>query len=123
MVHYYITVVEAEKIKKIVEELQERISVCSDDLCKTRNELESMKMQVKNLELKEKGLNLTLKNLNLEFDKKRAIMLNMELIEKISVDEKSDEVVWNGLVSLNRDILMKLLKIIKDEKKIRNVFV
>jgi hypothetical protein len=54
--------------------------------------------------------------------KKKEIVDNASVIEVIVVEDKENYSLSNGLVDLNRDILMKLIKIIgKDERKIRNI--
>jgi hypothetical protein len=42
-------------------------------------------------------------------------------IVAIEVDEKANSFLWNGIVSLNRDTLVNLIKIVADEIKIKNV--
>jgi hypothetical protein len=44
------------------------------------------------------------------------------IVDTIIADEKANSELLKGLISLKRDISMRLMKIIKDEKKIRNVF-
>jgi hypothetical protein len=44
------------------------------------------------------------------------------IFTEIIVDDQRNNEVSNGLVDINRDIFMKLIKIVQDENKIRNVF-
>jgi hypothetical protein len=62
-----------------------------------------------------------LENLNLERKKAKDFIENIQLIDLIVVDEERNACLPNGLVSVNRDILMKLIKLIRDEKKTRTV--
>jgi hypothetical protein len=53
---------------------------------------------------------------------KEEMALSEKQIVAIVVDERRNDEVSNGLMDLKRDILMRLIRILHDEKKIRNVF-
>lgn len=102
---------ENEKIMKEVENIHriqlEELNVTSEKLKKLRS--------------KAFDLNSALSKLKLKKEETERIVKNSVLVDVIVVDNERNNFVLNGLVDLNRDIVMKLLKIIKNETKIRNI--
>jgi hypothetical protein len=84
-----------------------------------RNRVENDSEKVK---IKINKSNEMLNDLNLKEEETRNDINNSVSVEVIVVDKERNDEVSNGLISLNRDILMKRVGIIEDEK-IRKDFV
>lgn len=133
MVHYilFATLEEKSKLVKDLDSEVERVSGMLNDKKTDMEELrdeykiildtmELLESKIDNLSQEIKNMNVHLEELNIEKRKIEDIINNSEVIEIISVDEERNNELWNGLVCLNRDILMRLLKKLDDEK-IRNI--
>ncbi|GHU24475.1 hypothetical protein FACS189472_17450 [Alphaproteobacteria bacterium] len=117
--------------------LKNEVNVNSDRLINVEREMKNMEeiheIQLKQLEitrkqiekLNTKKVNITciLENLNSELKKMKELIDKTVVIEKIIIDE-CEEMYYNmlnGLVDLNRDIIMKLLKLKGDKTKTKSV--
>jgi hypothetical protein len=135
MVHHYIF---AEELKKneihFAESKNERdhclLSLIGTE--KTLNDSEKIrKIQVSDLEITSKKikceivlkgeLEKRINDLDLRLERTKEIIENAILITSIVVDNNTCYNLANGLVDVNRDIVMKLLGLIDDETKIKNV--
>lgn len=131
----FLTLWELEKSKKEVSDLENEISHRSRELDETLNNLEELRhvkdrllMQLKTVDRgienfisKVHDLSSTLENLNLRLGQQNKIIFESVIVEAIIVDGERNNFISNGLVDLNRDVLMRLVKIIRNEKKIRDI--
>jgi hypothetical protein len=146
MVHYYTLAHDHLKKKTALSNLEGEVKTFSDALSEIEIKIEECE---KNREIQRKQLSDTikeieklnsekqdsqsiLKKLKEEFQEMNKIIENTLIIEPIIVggadgdvnNEECDKNVYdlmNGLVDLNRDIIMKLVKMMGDERKTRNV--
>jgi septal ring factor EnvC (AmiA/AmiB activator) len=136
MVRYYMIEEELRKNEILLSDVMNKRDCCIMLLVETKktlNDLERIRQeQLKDLENSNERIgNETKKKIELEkkideLDLKskttKKIIENTTTIAAIVVDDEEKYNSGNGLVSINRDIVMKLLKIIRDEMKIRNVY-
>jgi chromosome segregation ATPase len=134
MVYYFVKSKLEEKKEKLgvladaiqihLKEINENLK-CLEDLNKTYEslmaEVRSIEFKLNKIKAENEKMNLVLADLNAEKDEIEKMIKNVIIIEVINVDEEWNGELMNGLVGLNRDILMKLFKISRNEKKIRNV--
>jgi chromosome segregation ATPase len=115
IISYLSEVNEKEKIKKSLKKiLDEQLK----EVDTTRKKIGSQESEKKNLLSKLEKLNVRKKEIE-------EIIEDAQILSPIVVhDEKNKDTmnVANGLVSVNRDILMKLIQIAEDEGKVKNVF-
>jgi predicted RNase H-like nuclease (RuvC/YqgF family) len=114
---------------------QEEVNILTEKIeCEKKNMEETNKIldnEIKLLKITEEKIavlksnikekNDILENLKSRLDELKAVISNTKVIDTIVVDDERNKLMWNGLVCLNRDILMKLIKIIIRETKIRRV--
>jgi predicted nuclease with TOPRIM domain len=119
----YLTADSLIKNQRLLKKLKIEVNDCVEKFCeimKNVKELEeTRKLKLQELEAtKEK-----VKKLKGECKKLEDSIVQANIIEPIIVvdSEKGNYSVANGLMDLNRDILMKLLKMMSDEDKTRNV--
>lgn len=96
------------------------IGNCFEELNSNNRIIKEFQKKIENLNARNAHLKFLLGDLELELEKRKEIMSNYRIINVIVVDKDRDKVVSNGLVDLNRDVLMKLVGMIDDEKT-RNV--
>jgi predicted RNase H-like nuclease (RuvC/YqgF family) len=134
MVYYLLRETVEEKVRVLNDLLIELISFSEKEKRNNRDlerlkenqrklheKLKNMEMKIEELSLKMKK-SLTLKeNLNTKKENLLKEIEDTRVIDVIFVDEERNKKLWNGLVTLNRDILMRLMKLIHEENKIRNV--
>jgi hypothetical protein len=130
MVHYYYT--SAEELQSKKEELRQigkQVNDCSEELKDISKDIKELwvknlqtKKEIESLERKKSDLVLFLSRLDLRKEEVKEIIERTNVITVIVVGDRWNGELLNGLISLNRDILMRLFKIIADENKIRNVF-
>jgi hypothetical protein len=97
-----------EKLEKTRKTQMEELKVTEGKIEHLRLEMEDCVVGVKKMNEKKKRINEMIENVN--------------LIDVIVVDDERNNYVRNGLVDLNRDTLMNLLRIIQNEKKTRIVY-
>jgi chromosome segregation ATPase len=85
-------------------------------------QLKTVESEIKCLKSEDKKISLIISDLNMKLKKMKKIVESAIVIEVIKVDGDDTYGLRNGLVDLNRDILMQLIQIINNEKKIKNVF-
>ena len=95
------------KKKKEIDELEELLKTTKEKIKILRKEMENYVSSLREMNLKKKSISKMVENVN--------------LIEVIVVDDERNKCVSNGLVDLNRYVLMKLLRIIQNEEKTRIV--
>jgi chromosome segregation ATPase len=123
MVHYYVFADVLKKKKEKLKSLPEKITNFSENVKKLEKEIKELRDTLQKKEEEWKRLSDTLSNLNSVKKELEEEIENSKVIDEIVVEEKY--VLQNGLVDLNRDILMRLIKIIGDvyfnELGVRNV--
>jgi flagellar motility protein MotE (MotC chaperone) len=86
--------------------------------------LETTEKEIENGKMEKEVLNSKLKELKKKMEERKEVVENTDIIEPISICEGNGNNynMLNGIVDLNRDILMRLVKLMKNEKKTRNAF-
>lgn len=123
---------EAIKVKECVAKLEEAFEIQLKELEFLKDKSENLKIikineiEVMCEDLKSEKLKLSytmyvLIKLNAEKEEIERYINNMEEISIISVDEEQRKLLSNGLVDLNRDVLMRLIKIMQDKDKTRTI--
>jgi phosphotransacetylase len=85
-------------------------------------ELKITEEKIKHLKLEMEDCVVGLKKMNEKRKRINEMIEGANLIDVIVVDGERNNYVRNGLVDLNRDTLMNLLRIIQNEKKTRIVY-
>jgi hypothetical protein len=107
-------VVELEKVEK-------DLRVVNDIPGIQLKEVERLNKEIENNKLKMKNFLTILNDLNSKKENLKKLIENAMVISVIVVDGERNGELQNGLISLNRDVLMKLVKIVKNEELIKNV--
>jgi hypothetical protein len=137
MVHYYLSADQFLAKKKALNEVTHGADFASENVDKGWKSIEALeiirKQQLKEVEATdEKIRNLRikliddfsiLKDLNSKKEKIIEVIINCDIIDTISVDDERNKELSNGLADVKRIVFLKLLKIIQDEKKTKNVYV
>lgn len=97
------------------------IGCCSEKMIEDKKNLKRLEEEMKTLGLKIEDSVFLLGDLKLRMEELKMIILDSEIVDVINVDDERSDQLSNGLVDLQRDILMKLVKMISDEKKFRNI--
>jgi hypothetical protein len=105
-----------KEMDNIIAKIKEMDGVCQNQ----RKLLEIVNEKISGLVLEKSRKIASINFLKLEHEKIRQFIESAVVIEPIVVDRKNK--IRNGLVDINRDGLMKLIKIIKKKEKIRNVY-
>lgn len=133
MVYYYLRD-DLERFRRTSKEIKNNIDVLLDDLRKNVEEskklgenyeiqlkkLHAMESEMKNMSLKKSKMKVALKELNFKLNEINNIFENTKIIDRLAVDDEKYG-LSNGLVDLNRDVLMKLIIIINNDEKIINI--
>jgi hypothetical protein len=137
MVYYYIVAHELNRRKTLLVDVIDENDIYSKSLTRINEELNDLKkyreLQLRELEITNERIKnhssmkdellKKLKNLDLKRREIKMITDNAIIITPIFVDEISTNYkLTNGLVTANRDVIMKLLRVIREETKIRTVF-
>lgn len=105
--------------------LEERLSREIEEMEKIRQSLlerlDITEMRIKQLMLKKDNAHYySIPNMNWKKESMERIIEDAKVVDLIVVDEEKYG-LKNGLVDLNRDCLMKLIRLLNDEKKIRYI--
>jgi hypothetical protein len=101
--------------------IKSEIIIRHEELNRIPKEIGELEEKIRCLKNKLKSSTLMLRKLEEELEKKNSIVSNSEIVSAIVVDDERNELLSNGLVDVNRDILMKLIRITRDWQKMRNV--
>jgi phosphotransacetylase len=125
-----------EMKKKSLKAVSDEIDCFSEKLIQETMDMkkleETWKTQMEELKVTEENIKLLklqmedcvvgLKKMNEKKKRINEMIKNVNLIGVIVVDDERNNYLRNGLVDLNRDTLMNLLRIIQNEKKTRIVY-
>lgn len=77
--------------------------------------------RITNLEYSLNSVNRNLNEWNRQKEETVEFIKRSKILKIITVDDERNVFVSNGLISLNRDVLIKIIRLIKDIKKIRMI--
>jgi hypothetical protein len=112
---------------KSVDEIAVEIKKFEEILVLQLKQIEVTKEEIEKLKEKKNDFDSILRNTQTELKTVETVLENTIIINIITVASGNDDCnendydLLNGLVDLNRDIIIKLLKLMKDEAKARNV--
>jgi sugar-specific transcriptional regulator TrmB len=122
MVHYYLSNADLSQKKELLNKLANDIDHCSKSLKEKWMNIEDCKEKMKKLKLDVKNGDSLLEKLCRRKKEIEEIIYNplVRTVEVIKVGD-ANHILLNGLVDVNRDILMRLIKIIHDDDKTKMV--
>jgi hypothetical protein len=133
MVYFFISSNDFDRNKLLLDKIIERENCCSEKIKENSKELEKLEKEKKEMEENYKALlafqrcklevlKSELKKLCKEKEDVRGIVEHAYITDPILVDDEGTYEMANGLIDLNRDVLMKLFRVVKNVKKSSKVF-
>ena len=118
---YFVTMDCWQKARRDVADLKNEIIIYDEEVGRIQKEIQEFEKKIKYLKEKLKSSTLMLENLQERLKERNEIVLNSKVVRVVVVDDERNRFLSNGLVDVNRDILMKLIRISRDWQKMRNV--